>query len=366
MAKYKTDYATLDIPEMKSTFRNPGFSIRKTASLKRREAGERAEVDMLSERNKLMREAHWQDFAERQGEEADAQALVAKATGKPVVSNGRLGNMWQVFNKKFGRTQGGGSGSFTGFEDPAFKALFPVERDSRGYTVKKGLHAGKMAEGAGEVMPPKKPLGAKISAQSFSAGSSDWAGRTADSNLVSNSFSASTKSLKDSYRQGTGSTNGLTLRTEGSLFDNPMFARNREIEKGIGQPSKPKAQPFESQAAQSTMSRIDEGTAATTVFDKAKDNSILAPITPVKKTVADAQSTIGSSYGLGDGREQMAAMYGGDVMNGVDTASPLDTMTMLSTALNDGLGDPKLLQAAIRSGGSFTKKYKNLSAMGVV
>lgn len=195
---------------------------------------------------------------------------------------------------------------------------------------------------------PRGAMGAKISPNSFSAGRPEWAGRVAPNTNAPGSSQVGS-SLRDMFKPGSGSTNGLSLLKSGSLFDNPRFARNRDYEKGTGE--------FAPKTAESAA-----GVKKTSLADKLQSNP---------ESVSDDYSAGNYSYKDPDtgsiiSREEYekktslasAAAYGGDVE---------DPREFMSMALRDGLGDEKLIQAAMKGGDTdLSKRYKNLSRMGVV
>lgn len=166
---------------------------------------------------------------------------------------------------------------------------------------------------------PQATRGTRISPQSFSAGSPANAGKVQDSVMSATGNIKPGSSVRDMFRGGEGATAGLNLLASGSLFGNPRTLRNRNFEKGRGEFAlKPKP----------TQGTVTPGSALDTFLEET------------------------------DGLDTQTAAYGGDVA---------DPMEFLSMAMRDGLGDQKLIQAAMRGGDAgMSKRYKNLSKMGVV
>jgi hypothetical protein len=212
------------------------------------------------------------------------------------------------------------------------------------------------ATGAGEVDTKLKGQG-----MTGPVASNQVAGVTGSRGRPSTESAAPTASIRGMFTPGAGSTNGLSLRAEGSLFDNPIFAANRAIEKGF---NKPTGKSDYSMPQTFTSKQYNQNTATGPDYDPSSEPGRVTPGSRLDKFFAetDTLEPVGGIE-LNEGTDMQAydalnrATYGGDVA---------DPMEFLSMALRDGLGDEKLIQAAMKGGDSYGRKYKNLNRMGVV
>jgi len=225
------------------------------------------------------------------------------------------------------------------------------------------------ATGAGEVDDKLKGRG-----MMGPTPSNQVSGVTGSRGRPSTESAAPTASIRGMFTPGAGSTNGLSLRAEGSLFDSQIFSANRAIEKGFDKPVAPRtAQPnagvsgvSASVARETSFSSGAKLSTGTDPLNTKLTSRVAAPDSLVSENDpyamgANANSLLSKPLdtGLSDSNRfsDQSAMYGGDVA---------DPMEFLSMALRDGLGDEKLIQAAMKGGDSYGRKYKNLNRMGVL
>lgn len=331
-------YASGGMEENRSPRFTNGVVLRKTPSLKRRERSER---DILSRDFTL----ELQDYEMRREMFEQDPANVRKQFSEPLPDPTEI-NMVR-------RRYGAGPVAGTQFSDTYEDFMKRVNtlrslREGGPAVARMGQAAGSKPsapsgtarnEFGGEVMGGRsRPVlsqvqtrntyqdGARISARSFSAGEAQWKGRVDDSVTENPANMKSDFSLRDNWDKGGNLSGGR------SLFDQKRFSQNRAVE------------------ARSTDTVVGKFNAWKQDNNRAEQQRVESFLSEMSMSDEDYMTTM-------FGGSTKTASLGGDV----------DTTSFLSTALAKGVGDPKLLRAAIRGGSAdLSKRYTNLSKLGVI